>query len=122
MAQSISLDIPDSIVQQAQQLASQTHQRLEDILLEWLTHSFTEHPVETLPDSQILALCNMQLDEQQQETLNILTEKQREEEITSAESQELKFLMRLYRRGLLRKAKALKVAVERGLIPPLSAA
>ncbi|MGI8932521.1 MAG: hypothetical protein ACR2FS_00455 [Phormidesmis sp.] len=122
MAQSISLDIPDSIVQQAQQLASQTHQRLEDILLEWLTHSFTEHPVETLPDSQILALCNMQLDEQQQETLNILTEKQREEEITSAESQELQFLMRLYRRGLLRKAKALKVAVERGLIPPLSAA
>ena len=122
MAQSISLDIPDSIVQQAQQLASQTHQRLEDILLEWLTHSFTEHPVETLPDSQILALCNMQLDEQQQETLNILTEKQREEEITSAESQELQFLMRLYRRGLLRKAKALKVAVERGLISPLSAA
>ena len=122
MAQSISLDIPDSIVQQAQQLASQTHQRLEDVLLEWLTHSFTEHPVETLPDSQILALCNMQLDEQQQETLNTLTEKQREEEITPAESQELQFLMGLYRRGLLRKAKALKVAVERGLISPLSAA
>ncbi|MGB7085881.1 MAG: hypothetical protein WBD47_10030 [Phormidesmis sp.] len=122
MAQSISLDIPDSIVQQAQQLASQTHQRLEDVLLEWLTHSFTEHPVETLPDSQILALCNMQLDEQQQATLNTLTEKQREEEITPAESQELQFLMGLYRRGLLRKAKALKVAVERGLISPLSAA
>ncbi|MEO0517517.1 MAG: hypothetical protein AAF171_09475 [Cyanobacteria bacterium P01_A01_bin.116] len=56
MVQSISLDIPDSIVQQAQQLASQNQQRLEDILLEWLTHSFTEHPVETLPDSQLLAL------------------------------------------------------------------
>ena len=122
MAQSISLDIPDSIVQQAQQLASQSHQRLEDILLEWLTHSFTEHPVETLPDSQILALCHMQLDEQQQETLDTLIEKQREDEITPAESQELQFLMGLYRRGLLRKAKALKEAVERGLMPPLSAA
>ncbi len=122
MAQSIRLDIPDSIVQQAQQLAIQNQQRPEDILLEWLTHSFTEHPVETLPDSQILALCNMQLDEQQQETLDTLVEKQREEELTPADSQELKFLMGLYRRGLLRKAKALKVAVERGLITPLSAA
>lgn len=122
MAKSISLDIPDSIVQQAQQIASQSHQRLEDILLEWLTHSFTEHPIETLPNSQILALCDMQLDEQQQETLNTLTEKQREDEITPAETQELQFLMGLYRRGLLRKAKALKIAVERGLIPPLTAA
>ena len=122
MVQSISLDIPDSIVQQAQQLASQSQQRLEDILLEWLTHSFTEHPVETLPDSQIIALCNMQLDEQQQETLDTLLDKQREDELTPANSQELQFLMRLYRRGLLRKAKALKVAVERGLVPPLNAA
>ncbi|MEM9948676.1 MAG: hypothetical protein AAF810_21785 [Cyanobacteria bacterium P01_D01_bin.36] len=122
MVRSISLDIPDSIVQQAQQLASQNQQRLEDILLEWLTHSFTEHPVETLPDSQILALCNMQLDELQQEALDTLLEKQREDELTLADSQELKFLMKLYRRGLLRKAKALKVAVERGLVSPLSAA
>ncbi|MEO1389827.1 MAG: hypothetical protein AAFV85_21015 [Cyanobacteria bacterium J06634_6] len=122
MAQSINLDIPDSIVQQAQQLASQNQQRLEDILLEWLTHSFTEHPVETLPDSQVLALCHMQLDEQQQSTLDSLLDKQREDELTLVDSQELQFLMKLYRRGLLRKAKALKVAVERGLVPPLSAA
>lgn len=122
MAQSISLDIPDSIVQQAQQLASQNQQRLEDILLEWLTHSFTEHPVETLPDSQVLALCQMQLDEQQQSTLDSLLNKQREDELTPVDSQELQFLMKLYRRGLLRKAKALKVAVERRLVPPLSAA
>lgn len=122
MVQSISLNIPDSIVQQAQQLASQNQQRLEDILLEWLTHSFTEHPVETLPDSQVLALCNMQLDEQQQETLSHLLEKQREGDLDPANNQELQFLMSLYRRGLLRKAKALKVAVERGLMPPLSAA
>lgn len=122
MAQSISLDIPDSIVRQAQQIASQRHQRPEDVLLEWLTHSFTEHPIETLPDSQILALCEMQLDQQQQEILDILLGKQRESELTEADTQELQFLMRLYRRGLLRKAKALKVAVERGLIAPLDAA
>ncbi|MEO0648040.1 MAG: hypothetical protein AAFZ17_18130 [Cyanobacteria bacterium J06650_10] len=122
MVQSISLNIPDSIVQQAQKLASQNQQRLEDIFLEWLTHSFTEHPAETLPNSQILALCNIQLDKPQQETLDTLIEKQREDNFTPSDSQELQFLMKLYRRGLLRKAKALKVAVERGLIPSLSAA
>ena len=122
MAQSISLDIPDSIVQQAQVQASQNQQRLEDILLEWLTHRFTEHPVETLPDSQVIALCNMQLDEQQQGKLDTLLDKQCEDELTPADSQELQFLMKLYRRGLLRKAKALKVAIERGLANPLNAA
>ncbi|MEL6606214.1 MAG: hypothetical protein AAFP20_23650 [Cyanobacteria bacterium J06614_10] len=122
MAQSISLDIPDSIVQQAQKLASENQQRFEDILLEWLIRSFTEHPVETLPDSQILALCHMQLDEQQQEALDTLLAKQREDELTPTDSQELQFLMKLYRRGLIRKAQALKVAVERGLVSPLNAA
>ncbi|MEM9092574.1 MAG: hypothetical protein AAGC93_28060 [Cyanobacteria bacterium P01_F01_bin.53] len=33
MAQSISLNIPDSVVQQTQQLAIQGQKRLEDILL-----------------------------------------------------------------------------------------
>ncbi len=117
MAQTISLSIPDGILQQAQQLANQSQQGIEDILLEWLTHSFTEHPIETLPDSQVLALCNMQLDDQQQDTLNTLLSRQRENQLTSAERQELQFLMKLYRRGLVRKAKALKIAVERSIRP-----
>ncbi len=120
MAQLISLNIPDPILQQAQQLANQTQQRFEDILLEWLTNSFTELPIETLPDSQILALCNMQLDEHQQETLSDLLDRQRENQLTTSETQELTFLLKLYRRGLVRKAKALKIAVARGLMPPLS--
>lgn len=64
----------------------------------------------------------MQFDEQQQKTLDALLERQREDELTSTDSQELQFPMRFYRRGLLRKAKAFKVAVERGLASSLSAA
>ena len=64
----------------------------------------------------------MQLDESQQEALDTLLEKQREDELTPADSQELQFLMKLYRRGLRRKAKAFKVAFKRGLVSPLSAA
>jgi hypothetical protein len=121
MAQTISLNIPDPIVQQAKQQASQTHQPFEDILLEWLTSSFTDQPIETLPDSQILALCDMQLDDHQQNRLSNLLSNQRENQLTTPDHQELTFLLKLYRRGLLRKAKALVIAVERGLIPPLSA-
>jgi hypothetical protein len=121
MAETISLNIPDPIVQQAKQQASKTHQPFEDILLEWLTSSFIDQPIETLPDSQILALCEMQLDDQQQDRLNNLLSSQRETPLTTTDNQELTFLLKLYRRGLLRKAKALVIAVERGLIPPLSA-
>ncbi|MEO1397201.1 MAG: hypothetical protein AAFV90_30365 [Cyanobacteria bacterium J06634_5] len=64
----------------------------------------------------------MQLDEPQQEALDTLLEKQREDELTQADKQELQFLMKLYRLGLRRKAKALKVGVKRGLVSPLSAA
>ena len=46
----------------------------------------------------------MQLDEQQQSTLDSLLDKQREGELTPVDSQELQFLMKLYRYGLLRKA------------------
>lgn len=121
MAESVTLEIPESIAQQARQLANQTQQRFEDILLEWLTHSFTELPIETLPDSQVLALCELQLDEPQQHNLSILLERQSEGQITSTETQELDFLMKLYRSGMVRKAKAMQIAVERGIYPPLSA-
>jgi len=121
MAESVTLEIPDSIAQQARQLASQTQQRFEDVLLEWLTHSFTDLPIETLPDSQVLALCELQLDEPRQQNLSTLLARQSEGQITSTETQELNFLMKLYRSGMVRKAKALQVAVERGIHPPLSA-
>jgi len=57
----------------------------------------TERPVEELSDDGVLALSELRLTDEQDE------------------------MMRLYEHGLLRKAQALKVAVQRGLREPLQA-
>ena len=60
------------------------------------------------------------MSDEDQMRLSALLEKQREATLTPSETSELAKLMNVYRRGLLRKAEAYKVAVERALIPPLS--
>ncbi len=120
MSQLITLELPDTITQQASHIAGQTRQRLEDVLLEWLNYVAAELPIELLPDRQVLALSKAQLPPQQQTHLSKLLACQREGQLTATEKRQLADLMKLYRRGLLRKAEALKVAVQRGLMAPLS--
>jgi hypothetical protein len=73
-----------------------------------------------LPDDQVLALCDLQMEAVQQEELSDLLAGHREGHLGEAERARLDELMHLYRHGLVGKAQALKVAVERGLRPPLN--
>jgi hypothetical protein len=59
------------------------------------------------------------MDANQNEELSDLLIRNQEEQLIETERQRLDDLMRIYRVGLVRKAQALKVAVERGLRPPL---
>lgn len=79
----------------------------------------TECPVDTLPDEEVLALTELQLSDEQQETLSSLLARNRDNILTSEEQRQLDSLMCLYERGLLRKAQAFRVAVQRGLCEPL---
>jgi hypothetical protein len=74
----------------------------------------------SLPDDQVLTLCESQLDAEQQARLDDLLARNREDQLATPEIQRLDELMQVYRRGLVRKAKAWKVAVERGLKAPLN--
>jgi hypothetical protein len=56
---------------------------------------------------------------EQQEELSRLLIGNREGLLPDAERERLEELMQVYRRGLIRKAQALKTAVTRGLKPPL---
>jgi hypothetical protein len=78
-----------------------------------------EKPVEALPDGEVLALTELQLAPEQQSHLNELLERNREGILDSEGQRQLDELMRIYEDGLLRKAQALRVAVERGLWQPL---
>jgi hypothetical protein len=120
MAEIVTLELPEEVARRAREVAVRTHRRPESVLLEWIGHAVAEPPVESLPDDQVLALCDMQMDVEQQETLGDLLARNREGLLSGVERARLDELMQTYRRGLVRKAQALKVAVERGLRPPLN--
>jgi hypothetical protein len=119
MAEIVTLELSDTLAQQAKQIASLTHRRLEDVLVEWIDRAITDLPIESLPDDQILMLCDLQLEPQQQERLSDLLAQNQEGQLSQTETEQLDQLMKIYRQGLVRKARALKVAVEKELRPPL---
>ncbi len=120
MSEIVTLELPEKVTLRAKEMAARTRRRVEDVLVEWLDRAATEPPVESLPDDQVLALCDLQMDGEPQEELSDLLARNREGQLNATERGRLEELMLVYRRGLVRKAQALKVAVERGLRPPLN--
>jgi hypothetical protein len=120
MSETVTLQIPEEITLRAREMAARTRRRVEEVLVEWLDRAAVEPPVDSLPDDQILALCDLQMDAEQQAELSDLLARNREGQLDSTEHTRLEELMLVYRRGLVRKSQALKVAVERGLRPPLN--
>jgi hypothetical protein len=115
----VTLNIPEEVAHQAQAVAASTKRPLEAVLTEWLDRAAAEIPVDQLPDREVQTLAKMQMSEEQQAELSDLLDSQQETKLTKAQQIRLDTLMQIYRRGLVRKAQALKVAVDRGLMPPL---
>jgi hypothetical protein len=120
MAQLVTITLPEALASRAREAASRSNRPLEEILLQWLDQASGESPVDLLPDSDVLALTKLQMDQADDEELSDLLDALREREITPEGHLRLDELMTIYRRGLLLKSEALRVAVERGLRPPLS--
>lgn len=120
MAEIITLELPEPLAQQAKAIAALTDRRLEDVLLEWIDWAIADLPIESLPDAQVLALCDSQLSPEQQTTLSTLLAQNQQGQLGDSDRQQLDELMQLYRSGLVRKARALQVAVSRGLKSPLA--
>ena len=120
MSEMMTIPVSERAARQAARLASLTQQRVEDVLAGWLDWTAAEIPVETLPDDELLALCDLEMDQDQQQELRRLLAGNREALLNAAEQVRLDELMQIYRHGLVRKARAIKVAVQRGLRLPLS--
>ena len=120
MSEMMTIPVSERAARQAARLASLTQQRVEDVLAGWLDWTAAEIPVETLPDDELLALCDLEMDQDQQQELRRLLAGNREGLVNAAEQVRLDELMQIYRHGLVRKAQAIKVAVQRGLRLPLS--
>ncbi len=120
MSETVTLEVPDDLARRVRALASATHRRFEDVVLDWLRRAVEEPPVEALPDGELLALCDATLEPDDQEALSLLLARNREGTLSAPEKASLDALMDTYRRGLVLKAKALNAAVSRGLRPPLT--
>lgn len=119
MSEQITLQVSDRVVSQAARVAARTQRRVEEVLAGWLEWVIAEMPVETLSDEEILALVELQLATDQQEALSDLLARNREGSLDFEGQRRLDELIRIYEHGLLRKAQALRVAVQRGLREPL---
>lgn len=119
MGTPITIQVSERVIDQAARIAEQSHQMIEDVLADWLERIITEMPVESLPDEEVLALTKLQLTAKQQATLSDLLARHRENILSPKEQRQLEDLMQHYEHGLLRKAQALRVAVQRGLCEPL---
>jgi len=114
------LELPEELAVRARALATQAHRRLEDLVVEWIGRAVASPPpVDSLPDEELLAVCNLQLENGDQEALSDLLARNADGLLPASEQGRLDALMEVYRHGLVRKAQALKSAVARGLIPPL---
>lgn len=120
MAEVITLELPDTLARRVRAEANRTNRPLEEVLLDWLNRIEIEPPVESLSDDQILALSDAQMEPQQQEELSNLLARNREDQLDEGARRRLDELMQIYRAGLVRKAQAVRVAVERGLRLPLN--
>ncbi len=120
MREIVTLELPEHVIRSARAVVATTHRRVEDVLVDWIDRAAAEVPVEVLSDEEILALCDMQMAHEDQEELSRLLAHNREGQRTDADRTRLDALMQMYRRGLVRKAEAWKVAVSRGLRPSLT--
>ncbi len=120
MGQTVTIRLSERVSRSASYLAVQTDRRMEEVLAEWLDQAAVELPVDFLPDAEVLTLCDLQMVPTQQTELASLLSENREGTLDDGGRVRLDELMKIYRRGLVRKARALKVAVQRGLIPALN--
>jgi hypothetical protein len=120
MSELLTVELSEDLARQARALAAATNRRVEDAVVEWIEQAVAEPAVEALPNEQLLVLCDAMLEAGPQEELSELLARQREQLLTDAEGVRLTELLAAYRRGLVRKARAWKEAVARGLKPRLA--
>lgn len=120
MNQEVTLRVSDKLIKQAALYAVRKKRRIEEVLSDWLENVFQDKFADKMSDAEILALTKIQISSEEQARLSELLFKNRETGLGKEEQQELDLLVEISERNMLRKSEALRIAVERGLIKPLS--
>jgi hypothetical protein len=118
MSETVTIELPDELSRRARRLAAAANRRLEDVVIDWISQAVSELDVESLPDDELLKLCDATLGAGEQEELSNRLADAREGTLDAAERARLDALMAHCRRGLVLKACAWRAAVARGLWRP----
>ena len=133
MNKPITLNLPEDVYNRASGLAQLIGRDLADVLIEAISLSLSStspldqsdrhetESVKSLSDREIMAMSELQMESEQDVRLSQLLSKQQADTLSEAERPELWTLMQIYQTLLLKKAVALREAVERGLREPLEA-
>ena len=124
----VTLELPETLYEQAKQWAAITHQDLDTALTDALavalmpvhTDQQWDKPISNLSDAEILTQAAMHMPSKQGKRLSKLLQQQQENNLSLLEHRELLALFQLYQRLWLRQSEALVEAVARGLRQPLS--
>ena len=127
MSTQVTVILPDDVYQRAERLARLTGQDVGDLLVDTINLSFqavgvqpyTQRPVASLTDEEIVALFDLQPSSAQSQRLSFLLDKQQTGQLTLVERSELAGYVAVFEERLLRKAQALHEGVRRGLLEPL---
>jgi hypothetical protein len=128
MSTQITITLPDEVYQRAERFARLANREIASVLVDTIQLSIPLvradildlEPISDLPDEQVLALTELQMEPEQDTRLSELLDRQQVGLLVEDERLELQTLMQIYQEGLLRKATALSEAVKRGLMEPLS--
>jgi dsDNA-binding SOS-regulon protein len=115
----VTVELPEELAERARAAAARTSRPFEEMLVEWIDRAAADNALDAMPDAEVLSLCDSRLNDEQQEELSSLLVHNREGLLQPQDRRRLDELMQIYRRGLVRKAQALNVAVSRGLRPSL---
>ncbi|MFW5696462.1 MAG: hypothetical protein ACOCXR_01610 [Phototrophicaceae bacterium] len=115
MARWVTLQVDEATLRQAERIANRYGREVEAVLAEWMADYADNLPLEQLSNDEVLGWCNYRINPMYEYELRHLLHRHRECGLTSEESARLDVLLRVYRRGVVRKARALEVASARGL-------
>ena len=117
----LTISLPDNVFAHVANLASKTHRRVDEIIVEKIEREFLldveglEKQIAVCSDAEVLKLSNLQMPEKEDKRLSFLLQRQCEKALTKPEQKELWKLMELNRLTTLKKAFGLREVSRRGL-------
>lgn len=117
----LTISLPDQIFANVADLASKTHRRVDEFIVEKIEREFSldveglEKQIAACSDTELIKLSNLQMSEKDDYRLSYLLQRQGEKALTKSEQKELWKLMEVNRLTTLKKTFALREISRRGL-------